>query len=710
MEEAAIYAAATKTSNSSVIQSLSSTIPLPRIPNATEPFNATITGYRANECSKPCDRALVCVWLCPLICCLLNFAQQILLPHHHRSCAMPFRERIKELCGGCFRDPTTGDDLQPPQPMPLPVPDVGKDGICSPRSAFATRNTNRTTHCPHTDDYTPFYTISTYVKAINILPDLHLAPLTLIILALSNLIAVNAFDLAHGKDLGLVTSANSLSEPHYPEGMVHRMPQELRIDQTVGPPWSCPFFRAHPPPPFGFPFLPGVPRPFPGFAGHTHFPSPVITIPSPPFVTSILATSVIADPTTAISPPSLTSTSQSVKPKTSTSTTPAFHESTRSSVTGTTISPRTSPSTTTSKSASYSSIHPITASNTKSSASPISPSSASSPSVVSFTSASARTAVSYAASSSTALPHTTSRPRTTSTSRTASTSRTTSTSHITSGPRTTSTSRKTSTTRISTTDTSTPTQTTDVVRVGNQWLVPGVGTFANRALFTFNNGFPDGLQISNYSNHQRGNGPSPEVPYNPKFDPANVQIVNGMLALTVPGHQKPNSGTGWALSSAEVTTAEQSILYGSVRTRAMLSPVPGTCHGQQLQSSKSDPGPLTLVGFFFYQSDTQEVDIEYLTDPSSLSNNGPGNPIPIWYTNQAVNPEDEAATQATGPSPSDCTTAVHEYRIDWTSDYTAFYLDGKYQMKFTTNVPSEPGPWVWNNWSNGNKGESLPTS
>jgi len=110
------------------------------------------------------------------------------------------------------------------------------------------------------------------------------------------------------------------------------------------------------------------------------------------------------------------------------------------------------------------------------------------------------------------------------------------------------------------------------------------------------------------------------------------------------------------------------------------------------------------LGFFFYQSDTQEIDIEYLSDASSLSNNGPDMPIPIWYTNQAVDPENLEATQATGPSPFDCGTKVHEYRVDWTADFTAFYLDGVLQKRFTNNIPSKPGPWVWNNWANGDKG------
>ncbi|KAK5314622.1 hypothetical protein LTR93_010346 [Exophiala xenobiotica] len=230
----------------------------------------------------------------------------------------------------------------------------------------------------------------------------------------------------------------------------------------------------------------------------------------------------------------------------------------------------------------------------------------------------------------------------------------------------------------------------DVTQVGNVWLVDGVGTFDHRALYTFQNGFPEGLEKSNYTLNQRGPGPNPAVPFSPHYEPRNVHIYEGMLALTVPGGQRPSEPSDWRLSCAQVETVAHNIQYGSVRTKAMFSQVPGTCHG-----------------LFFYQSDTQEVDIEYVTDPSSLSNNGPDNPIPLNYTNQAVNPANAPATHATGPAPSNCTTAVHEYRIDWTPYYTAFYLDGKLQKKFTTNVPREPGAWIWNNWANGNKGFSC---
>ncbi|KIW63333.1 hypothetical protein PV04_10187 [Phialophora macrospora] len=224
------------------------------------------------------------------------------------------------------------------------------------------------------------------------------------------------------------------------------------------------------------------------------------------------------------------------------------------------------------------------------------------------------------------------------------------------------------------------------------WVVPGVGTFQKRAIYTFGGcSLPAGLHKSNYTVQSRRVGyGNPRIPYNERFDPANVQLCNGFLNLTVPGGQQPTQADNYAIGCAEVTTVDQNILYGSVRTKAIFCQEPGTVHG-----------------LFFYKSDTQETDIEYLTDPSSLSNPGPGVPVPMWYTNQAVDPQRMAKTYQNGNAPTDCTTEVHEYRLDWTRDFTAFYIDGVLQKKFWVNVPSVPGTWVWNNWANGDKGWSV---
>lgn len=73
-------------------------------------------------------------------------------------------------------------------------------------------------------------------------------------------------------------------------------------------------------------------------------------------------------------------------------------------------------------------------------------------------------------------------------------------------------------------------------------------------------------------------------------------------------------------------------------------------------------------------------------------------------SNQAVK-VGQQPTQATASAPQDV-TAIHEYRIDWVKDYTAFYVDGKLLNKYTTNVPTKAGSWMWNNWSNGDQGKS----
>lgn len=212
-----------------------------------------------------------------------------------------------------------------------------------------------------------------------------------------------------------------------------------------------------------------------------------------------------------------------------------------------------------------------------------------------------------------------------------------------------------------------------------QWVVPGTGTFANKSVFTFTgSSLPAGLSASNYQVDDRSGG----APYNHVFKPANVAVSGGFLNLKVPGGQTPNANT--AISSAEVVTTTN-LLYGSVRTNAIFSTVPGTCHGN-----------------FFYYSDEQEIDIEYLTNSSSTSNPaGQGLNQPPWlqYTNQAVEGGGQP-TYATGAPPANV-AILHEYRVDWIPGKTMFFLDGVLQQTFTTNVPTTAGPWVWNNWANG---------
>jgi hypothetical protein len=103
---------------------------------------------------------------------------------------------------------------------------------------------------------------------------------------------------------------------------------------------------------------------------------------------------------------------------------------------------------------------------------------------------------------------------------------------------------------------------------------------------------------------------------------------------------------------------------------------------------------------FFYKSDAQEIDIEWISDPSSTSNqnqNANGTRV-MQYTNQGPHGVDDSI-EVNGRAPDDATSEVHEYRVDWTEDASSFYLDGVFQQRIEGNVPTMTGAWTWNAWT-----------
>ncbi|KAI9791309.1 MAG: hypothetical protein M1816_004090 [Peltula sp. TS41687] len=218
---------------------------------------------------------------------------------------------------------------------------------------------------------------------------------------------------------------------------------------------------------------------------------------------------------------------------------------------------------------------------------------------------------------------------------------------------------------------------------GNFWVVNGVGKFTTARTFDFagQTTLPAGLYATSDTirdTQQAGTG----AKYDHVFQPALATVGGGYLQLKVPGGQATSP-----IRCAEVATTFSNILYASVRTTAILSNPAGTCNGM-----------------FFYKSDTQEMDIEFLSDANSFSNPRDGT-RPMSYTNQDVNGNRADNTHATAPSPSDATSAAHEYRIDWTPGKTLYYLDGVLQKTFTTDVPTIAGSWLWNNWASNSNGD-----
>ena len=123
------------------------------------------------------------------------------------------------------------------------------------------------------------------------------------------------------------------------------------------------------------------------------------------------------------------------------------------------------------------------------------------------------------------------------------------------------------------------------------------------------------------------------------FAKSNVKVEDGFLILNVPGGQAGNSD----ISSAEISTDFQ-VKYASVRTWAILTEEPGVCNGM-----------------FLYKSDSQETDIEWISDPSSPSNEYANNGTrAMQYTNQALSGVFEDASSVFGKSPDDATSVSHK--------------------------------------------------
>ncbi|GKT48211.1 beta-glucanase [Colletotrichum spaethianum] len=109
------------------------------------------------------------------------------------------------------------------------------------------------------------------------------------------------------------------------------------------------------------------------------------------------------------------------------------------------------------------------------------------------------------------------------------------------------------------------------------------------------------------------------------------------------------------------------------------------------------------LGAFFYKNDTQETDIEWLSDAASLSNQGTRK---LWFTNQDADLNGVKTYNAVTP-PANPTTTEHEYRLDWTPGRVRWFVDGVEIWNTTSDVPNTTGPWVFNNWSNGDNGWSA---
>ncbi|KAI0200446.1 glycoside hydrolase, family 16 [Astrocystis sublimbata] len=144
--------------------------------------------------------------------------------------------------------------------------------------------------------------------------------------------------------------------------------------------------------------------------------------------------------------------------------------------------------------------------------------------------------------------------------------------------------------------------------------------------------------------------------------------------------------------TAEVSTSGLHYFYGTFRAGIKTTDVPGTCSA-----------------FFWYQNDTQEIDIEFL---SAQYDKAQG----IFPVNLVLQSKEAAAAgynaaNTTGLRrvnlPFDPTTAFHEYRFDFLPNRVLFYADGAVLAEMNGSaVPTTAGHLLISHWSNGNPGWS----
>lgn len=170
------------------------------------------------------------------------------------------------------------------------------------------------------------------------------------------------------------------------------------------------------------------------------------------------------------------------------------------------------------------------------------------------------------------------------------------------------------------------------------------------------------------------------------------------------------SRPGAFVSAAEIELNIDQILYASLRARLRVLPnglsnlsAPTAGPAEFLtdpdtdsnQSHPVDSG--AVLGFFFYHNDTQETDIEILTQDQTNR---------VRYTNQ---PDYDASDREDIVSASSELVMPHghvvtewlDYRIDWFDGVSRWYINGDLVLNKTINVPSAPSTVFMNLWSNG---------
>ncbi|KAL6247615.1 hypothetical protein RBB50_004963 [Rhinocladiella similis] len=171
----------------------------------------------------------------------------------------------------------------------------------------------------------------------------------------------------------------------------------------------------------------------------------------------------------------------------------------------------------------------------------------------------------------------------------------------------------------------------------------------------------------------------PVYPVTMQMSPQNVFIQRNpeelpSTHLTLRAYRSRNF-----YSTAEIQYQQRNLLHASIRLRARIRGASGS-----------------VAGIFVYLNDTQESDIEILTnDPSNhirLTNH------PVFDNDGVYVPNAMSDVELPGPT---VWTDWVTYRLDWTPTKSSWYANGQWLFEKEFGVPRFPSVLIINMWGNG---------
>lgn len=170
------------------------------------------------------------------------------------------------------------------------------------------------------------------------------------------------------------------------------------------------------------------------------------------------------------------------------------------------------------------------------------------------------------------------------------------------------------------------------------------------------------------------------------FDPANVDVINGMLRIRL---TQARDARGRYTSSGGEVVSTREFGYGvyEFRMRASSTAERPTAPGEAVRGSVS-------AAFLFEDRVNTEIDIEF------EGNERRNVTHMLSWVNSNYRDNQHTQRALPGPAPYE---QFYTYRIVWQPGMITYYRDGEIVAQHRDVVPSNPSPFIFNHWGSNNE-------